>query len=123
VPGKRVLVVDDEPDIVSLIVRVLREDGDDPVGVSDPAEALRLVQSQDFDFVVSDMGMEGVRGPDLYAALAARVAPRLPRILFVTGDILNPKVLDFFSRTNAEYLVKPFDVPELRQTMRRLLAG
>jgi signal transduction histidine kinase len=123
VPGKSVLVVDDEKDIVELIARVLREDGDEAVAVTDPLEALKLVRARSFDLVVSDMGMEGVRGPDLYAALAARMAPRLPRILFVTGDILNARVLEFFSKTRAEYLVKPFDVPELRQTLRRLLAG
>lgn len=123
VPGKRVLVVDDEKDIVELIVRVLREEGDEPVGVTDPREALRLVEAESFDLVVSDMGMEGVRGPDLHAALAARAAPRLPRVLFVTGDILNARVLDFFQKTRAEYLVKPFEVEELRQTLRRLLSG
>lgn len=123
VPGKRVLVVDDEKDIVELIARVLREDGDDPVGITDPRQALKLVQAESFDLVVSDMGMEGVRGPDLYAALAARTAPRVPRMLFVTGDILNGRVLDFFHKTSAEYLVKPFEVDELRQTLRRLLAG
>lgn len=123
VPGKRVLVVDDENDIVELITRVLREDGDEPVGVTDPNQALKLVRSESFDLVVSDMGMEGVRGPDLYAALAERTAPRLPRMLFVTGDILNKRVLDFFSHTKAEYLVKPFEVGELRQALRRLLAA
>ncbi|MEW6582935.1 MAG: response regulator, partial [Actinomycetota bacterium] len=123
VPGKRVLVVDDEKDIVELITRVLREEGDEPVGVTDPGHALELVRAEGFDLVVSDMGMEGVRGPDLYAALAARTAPRLPRMLFVTGDILNGRVLDFFQKTKAEYLVKPFEVEELRQTLRRLLGG
>lgn len=123
VPGKRVLVADDEADIAELIARVLREDGDEAVAVHSGPEALKLVESSDFDLVVSDMGMEGVRGPEVYAALARRVAPRLPRILFVTGDILNAKVLDFFSKTSAEYLVKPFDVDELRQTLRRLLAA
>lgn len=122
VPGKRVLVADDEADIAELISRVLREDGDEPVSVTSGTEALELVRTEAFDLVVSDMAMEGVRGSDLYTALAQRVSPRHPRILFVTGDILNAKVLEFFSRTNAEYLVKPFDVTELRQTLRRLLA-
>lgn len=123
VPGKRVLVADDEADIAELIGRVLREDGDEAVVVNSGAEALRLAQGEDFDLVVTDMGMEGVRGPDVYAALARRVAPRVPRALFITGDILNAKVLEFFSKTQAEYLVKPFDVDELRQTLRRLLGA
>lgn len=44
-------------------------------------------------------------------------------MLFVTGDILNPKVLDFLSRTKSDYLAKPFDIDDLRQAARRLLAS
>jgi DNA-binding response OmpR family regulator len=65
--------------------------------------------------------MEGAKGTDLYAALAARNALDSCRVLFVTGDILNAKVLEVLSKTRSEYLVKPFDIQEMRQTARRLL--
>ena len=44
-------------------------------------------------------------------------------ILFVTGDIFNPKVLRFMDQTQSPYLVKPFETGELRQAVRRLLAA
>ena len=43
--------------------------------------------------------------------------------LLVTGDILNPKVIRFIARTKVDCLVKPFDIGDLRQAARRLLAG
>ena len=68
------------------------------------------------------MEMEQVKGPDIYQKLAAGGGGGSAKALFVTGDILNPKVLEFLSRTESEYLVKPFDIDDLRQAVRRLLS-
>ena len=121
VPGKRILVADDEADIAAVIARLLREDGDEVQVAHNGAEALKLLEAAPYDLVVTDIEMEHAKGSDLYAALAAKGALASCRMLFVTGDILNPKVLEFLSKTNSEYLVKPFDIQELRQTARRLL--
>lgn len=123
VPGKSVLVADDEEDIADLIARLLKEDGDEVHVALHGGEALKLLDERAYDLVISDIEMERAKGMELYARLSAQ--GRLPgtKLLFVTGDILNPKVLDFLSRTGAEYLVKPFDIDELRRTARRLLTG
>jgi CheY-like chemotaxis protein len=123
VPGKRVLVADDEEDIADVIARLLREDGDTVEIAHNGEEAVKLLAAASYDLVVSDIEMEHTKGTDLYAALAAQGAFPATKILFVTGDILNPKVLEFLSRTKSEYAVKPFDIQELRQTMRKLLAA
>lgn len=123
VPGRRVLVADDETDVAEVIARVLREDGDQAFVAHNGAEALKLIASGSYDLMISDIEMEHAKGMDLYAALAAKGELPSCRVLFVTGDILNPKVLEFLSQTKSEYLVKPFDVAELQQAARRLLAG
>lgn len=123
VPGRRVLVADDEHDIAEVIARLLREDGDEVTVAHNGTEALGALARESFDLVVTDIEMEHAKGTDLYAELAAKGALPHVKVLFVTADILNPKVLEFLSRTKSEYLVKPFDIQELRQTMRRLLAA
>lgn len=123
VPGKRVLVADDEKDIAEVVARLLREDGDEVFVAHHGAAALALLDQRRYDLVVTDIEMEHAKGTDLYAALVERGALPRTRVLFITGDILNPKVLDFLSRTESEYLVKPFDVRDLRQAMRRLLSA
>jgi C4-dicarboxylate-specific signal transduction histidine kinase len=122
VPGKRVLVVDDEQDIAEVIARLLREDGDDVIVAHGGAEALKLLDTGPFDLVISDMEMEQVKGPDIFKKLAAGGGRSAAKVLFVTGDILNPNVLEFLSKTQSEYLAKPFDIDDLRQSVRRLLA-
>ena len=122
VPGRRILVADDEKDIADLIARLLRADGDDVSVAYDGAEALAFLEANAYDLVVSDMAMEHAQGPDLRARLARQGRSSSTRMLFVTGDMLNAKVLDFFDTTRSEYLVKPFDIDDLRQTCRRLLS-
>ncbi|MBI4676732.1 MAG: response regulator [Elusimicrobia bacterium] len=122
VPGRRVLVVDDEADIAELIGRVMAADGDEVEVAHHGGQALRKVRERDYDLVISDIEMEAVKGQDVFAELAKRRSDALSRILFVTGDILNPGVLEFLSKTKAEYLVKPFEVPDLQRAARRLLS-
>jgi signal transduction histidine kinase len=122
VPGRRILVADDEQDIAEVIARLLREDGDEAVVAHGGAEALKLLDAESFDLVISDMEMEQVKGPDIFKKLAEGGGRSAAKVLFVTGDILNPKVLEFLSKTRSEYLAKPFDIDDLRQAVRRLLA-
>lgn len=123
VPGKRVLVADDEVDIAEVIARLLREDGDVVSVAHGGPEALKLLETGAFDLVISDMEMEQVKGTDIFKRLAAGGGSSSAKVLFVTGDILNPKVLDFLSKTKSEYLAKPFDIDDLRQAARRLLGS
>lgn len=123
VPGKRVLVADDEADIAEVVARLLREDGDEVSIAHGGAEALRLLDEGAFDLIISDMEMEQVKGPDIFNRTVAGGGPSRTKMLFVTGDILNPDVLDFLSKTKSEYLPKPFDLDDLRQAVRRLLAS
>ena len=74
-----------------------------------------------YDLIVSDMAMEHAKGPDLHARLAQLGRLTSTRMLFVTGDMLNAKVLALLDSTSSEYLVKPFDIDDLRQSVRRLL--
>jgi C4-dicarboxylate-specific signal transduction histidine kinase/ActR/RegA family two-component response regulator len=122
VPGRRVLVADDEPDVAEMMARLLREDGDEAVVETRGADAVRRLERERFDLVVSDMGLEDLRGEDVHEA-ASRAAGGAPAELFVTGDVLNPRVLEFLSRTGADYLVKPFDVEDFRRAVRRLLGA
>ncbi|MBI5881768.1 MAG: response regulator [Elusimicrobia bacterium] len=122
VPGKRILVADDEADFADLMARVMREDGGAVDAAHGGAEALRLASCGSYDLVITDIEMEDVKGTDIFSELSRRSGEALPAFLFVTGDIFNPKVLEFLSRTKLPYLVKPFDMEALQQAARRLLS-
>lgn len=83
--GQRLLVVDDEPELVALTVELLQGLGYAPEGFTDPAAALRAVQAEPdgFAVVISDEVMPGLTGTQLTHALRAH-APRLP-VLLLSG--------------------------------------
>lgn len=83
--GQRLLVVDDEPDLVALTVEMLQGLGYAPEGFTDPAAALRAVQAEPEGFaaLISDEVMPGLTGTQLTQALRAH-APRLP-VLLLSG--------------------------------------
>jgi len=123
VPARRVLVADDERSIADLLARLLREDGDDVAVALNGGEALRLLREGVFDLVISDIEMERAKGQDLFSELRGPDGrPRCP-VIFITGDILNPKVTEFLRESGCSYFTKPFDLSALMQTVRRLLSA
>ena len=76
--GKRVLVVDDEPGIASVVAEVLVLDGHVVEIAAHGGEALAKVRAHTHDLIVSDIRMPEIDGPSFYRELARR-DPRLLR--------------------------------------------
>ena len=72
--GKRrkVLLVDDEPNITAALTRILRSEPYDVLAASDAEEALSLLEENEIDVVVTDEGLPGVQGTELLAAARHR---------------------------------------------------
>lgn len=83
--GQRLLVVDDEPELVALTVELLQGLGYAPEGFTDPSAALQAVRDEPgrFAAVITDEVMPGLTGTQLSQALRAH-APRLP-VLLLSG--------------------------------------
>ena len=94
-----ILLVDDNAPGLRARKTVLEELGHRICTASTGADALEQFGGNTFDLVITDIEMEHAKGTDLYAALAAKGALESCRMLFVTGDILNAKVLEFLSKT------------------------
>jgi signal transduction histidine kinase len=121
VPGKIILVVDDEPAVASLLAEALSRDGYKVDLAANGAVALRMLGAREYDLIVSDSGMPVLSGPELYREVERR-EPRLTRrFVFVTGDILNSRTRAFLARTGAPQLEKPFTVESVKRVVRRAL--
>jgi PAS domain S-box-containing protein len=116
----RVLVVDDEPLVASLLTRMLAPQHDVRVATSGP-EALRAIEEGAFDAIVCDVMMPGMTGMDLYAALRERDRDLSNRVVFMTGGAFVPRVAEFLSQVENPKLEKPFDLDALRSALKRLL--
>jgi DNA-binding response OmpR family regulator len=121
--AERILVVEDEPTVADLIADVLAEDGHRVDTLLDSREALGRLEEGSYALVICDLKMPYVDGPGLYRALVRRENPMQHRLLFVTGDTMGPRTLEFLKSSGLPYLAKPFLVDELKVAVRRALAG
>jgi signal transduction histidine kinase/FixJ family two-component response regulator len=121
VPAGRILVVEDEPTVAQVIVDVLREEGHQIEAVLDSREGLTRISRTHFDLVICDLRMPRLDGPAFYETLVSAGSPVRNRIIFVTGDTLAPRTLEFLEAHALPYLAKPFLVEELKLAVNRML--
>ena len=114
-----VLVVDDEPDFLKLILRILRRQipGCTLIGVTSPIEALAHLEQQPIALLMTDQRMPAMSGTEL----ARRFKQQAPQtsVLLVSGDIF-PHSMD---PSIDGYLPKPFDLAQITQVVQRMLNG
>ena len=110
----RILVVEDEPTVAQLIVDVLREEGHQVEAVLDSQEGLTMLSRGTYDLVLCDLRMPRLDGPAFYDTLVRAGSAEHQRIIFVTGDTLAPRTLEFLEANKLPYLSKPFLVEELK---------
>ncbi len=117
----RILVVEDEPTVLQLIADVLREEGYRVDTVVDSRQGLELARAHRYDLLICDLRMPHLDGRGFYGELAREENPLQDRLLFVTGDTLAPKTVDFLRSCGLPYLAKPFLVDELKRVVARRL--
>jgi len=116
-----ILVIEDEPTVAQLVVDVLREEGHQVEAVLDSQEGLTRISRTSYDLVISDLRMPRLDGPAFYETLVRQGSPIQNRILFITGDTLSRRTLEFLEPSGLPYLAKPFLVEELKLAVNRLL--
>jgi two-component system response regulator MprA len=118
VPDPRLLVVEDDADLRSLLTRGLGEEGFDVTAVADGASALARAEDGP-DLLVIDIGLPDADGRDVCQALRARGATA--PVLFLTArDALTDRLAGF-NAGGDDYLTKPFHLDELVVRLRALL--
>jgi two-component system NtrC family sensor kinase len=123
VGGRRLLVVDDEAAVAAVLAEVLRGEGHEVDTAGNGAEALdRLAGARPYDLILSDTKMPVLDGPGFFQELERRHPEMRQRVVFVTGDVLNPDKREFLERTGAPTITKPFNLDDVRRVVRGILA-
>ena len=115
---KRVLVVDDDRDMCSVVAEGLADRGYEVSAVSSGQEALAKL-AEPFDAVVTDLRMPGVDGLEL-VAVSRKIAPQRPVIVMTAFSALDTAV-ESIRRGAYHYLTKPFKLDELDLFLGRAL--
>ena len=92
-------------------------------GISDPQQALKSVETNDYDLLLLDMKMPGMTGRDFYAAISSSRPEMTSRIVFVTGDIVTHETRAFLEGTGRPAIEKPFDLAEVKRIVAQELSA
>jgi CheY-like chemotaxis protein len=115
-----VLVIDDEPALASMIVRVLEDQCDVDVAVQGREGLERIVHAaKPYDVILCDLMMPDMTGMDLFAEVARRFPGLEERFVLMTGGAFTPRATAFLARVHNRRLEKPFDGATLRAAVAR----
>jgi DNA-binding response OmpR family regulator len=115
----RILLVDDEPDMVHATALRLRRAGYEVLTAFDGATGLRLAESERPDLIILDIRMPSSSGFSVCEQLNSKGTPR-PPVIFLTGDLTVHAAVRA-RELGAAYLSKPYDPVELLETVASLL--
>ena len=118
----RILVVDDEDFVRSVIIDVLATLGHQVDAASGGAEALRRCEQMRYDLIVSDLRMPKMDGTALYQALRDKYGSAMPRMIFVTGQAHSLDYAGFLGIAGVPVVAKPFTVDRLQKAVSRTLS-
>src|SRR5688572_6589788 len=117
-PAPRVLVVDDDPRILSMMRRILQVDGYAVQVASDGDAALDLIRGSDVDIVILDLMLPGRDGFEVCRSVRRESA--VPILMLTARDEALSKVTGLDCGAD-DYVVKPFNPEELLARVRALL--
>lgn len=116
--AKRILVIEDDPDVLSIIVKHLEHEGYQVITATDGMEGLKRLRSNGFDLVITDIVMPYVSGTGVVSALKES-DPRIP-VIAITGYGEVPEAVAMEKKADL-VLSKPVKMSELKDHVSRLL--
>jgi DNA-binding response OmpR family regulator len=117
------VVADDDPDILSLLERRLSRRGYEVVVAANGRAAMEAVRRTGPDAVVLDRLMPAMSGEEVCAALKADQRTAAIPVVLLSAHASEREIVEGFGAGADDYLTKPFDLDELDERLRRLVAS
>jgi two-component system chemotaxis response regulator CheY len=116
------LVVDDFSTMRRIVINLLKELGYSNIEeAEDGAVALKKLQAEKFDFVVTDWNMPNMSGLELLQAIRADGALKHLPVLLVTAEAKNDNIVAAAQAGASGYIVKPFTAVTLEEKLAKII--
>jgi CheY-like chemotaxis protein len=117
---KKIMVVDNEPDIVDLTRTVLELGGYNVVAAHSGEECLRLLEKEKVDLVLLDIMMPGMSGWDVFNRINKK-SPKIKVAFMSVLEISDKRKQVLLEEGLADYIMKPFDKDTLLDRIDKIL--
>ena len=115
----RILLIDDEPSILSVLTTLLKAEGHEIVSSRGGEKALEMIREEPFDLLISDIWMSPIDGMQMLRE-ARRVKPS-GAVIMLTAHGSVETAVEAMKQGAFDYITKPFKVDELMLTVKRAL--
>ena len=119
----RVLIVDDEPDIVDLLAEILTTSGFEVGSALDAKGALKLIKEQIFDAAIIDFNLPDMNGVMLHRQIRLMDEELAQRTLFTSGQVQSDQDLDYYMVYGGGFLSKPFELEQVLSALDKAING
>ena len=119
--SEKVLIVDDEPGMRSLLVRVMEKQGYHARAASAGAEAMEMMAREEWHLVVADIDMPEMNGLELLEKIRSR-SPGLP-VVMITAYATVESAVEAMKLGAYDYITKPFQTDEIRLVVQKALSA
>ena len=116
---EKILIVDDEESIIDVLSMMLEKEGYQALSASDGSEALKVLDKEKIDLIISDMRMTPMNGLDLLKRVKD-IDPDITAIM-MTAYATVENAVEAMRQGAFEYVIKPFKLDELRLLVERAL--
>ena len=117
--AQRILIVDDEADVVYSFQRVLADEPVEVVGVTSGLEGLKRLKKEAYDLVLLDVRIGAEHGIEIFRQIRKENSRQL--VIVMTAHGTAQTAIEAMKLGAFDYILKPFDVPELLSILRRAL--
>ena len=120
----RVLIIDDDFEIVSILTEILKLEGHEIDSAPEPVEGMQKSRKIKPDLIILDYHMPGNTGAHLFESLRRNNATKTTPILFMSGEA-DPELImsEISDSAGSRFLPKPVKLEEFRKTIREMLAA
>ena len=121
--GKRILIADDDPDLIDLLEAYFRRQGFDVTAKVNGKDALQAAESDRFDLVLLDVMMPYIDGYHVASEISSRLGSNAPKIIIMTSrDTSSERGIALLSGAN-ERVQKPFSLEDMDAKVKAVLGS
>ncbi len=113
----RILIVDDEPDMLTGCSNILAALGNKPVPIAEGSLALELIKNEEFDLIFCDLLMPDVDGMQIIENVQ-KISPQTPIIIFSAYGTID-RAVDAMRAGAFDFIEKPFDTDRLKMVIEK----
>jgi len=112
---KRIIIVDDEPNIVDLLSKIFESEDCETVGFGKARDAIEFVQAHEVDVIITDVMMPGIKGDNLCTEVK-KLEPTV-QLVVITGYPTEALFESLFRMGISDVFVKPFEFDKLKENV------